>query len=57
MAMDEHDVKFASDLHGILRLQQAELRLLVSENHELRSRVNRLEEWVARIEGKLGEQV
>jgi uncharacterized small protein (DUF1192 family) len=57
MAMDEHDVKFASDMHGILRLQQAELTLLVSENKELRERINQLEDRIARIEGRLeGDQ-
>jgi cell division protein FtsB len=57
MAMDEHDIKFASDIHGILRLQQQELRLLVSENQELRARINQLEDRIARIEGRLeGDQ-
>jgi hypothetical protein len=50
--MDEHDVKFASDIHGILRLQQQELRLLVSENQELLARINLLEYWLAKVEAK-----
>jgi hypothetical protein len=57
MAMDEHDIKFASDMYGILRLQQAELTLLVSENKELRERINQLEDRIARVEGRLeGDQ-
>jgi hypothetical protein len=53
MAMDEHDVKFASDMHSILRIQQAELTLLVSENTEFRERINQLEDRIARVEGRL----
>jgi hypothetical protein len=37
----------------LLKLQQHELKLLVDENQELRDRINRLEEWLARVEAKL----
>jgi glutaredoxin-related protein len=51
--MDEHQIGFASDVYSLLKLQQHELKLLVDENQELRDRINRLEEWLARVEAKL----
>lgn len=50
--MDEHDVKFASDMYAILRIQQHEQQRLVAENEELRARINRLEEWLAKVEAE-----
>jgi ubiquinone biosynthesis protein UbiJ len=38
----------------LLKLQQHELKLLVDENQKLRDRINRLEEWLARVEAKTG---
>jgi cell division protein FtsB len=57
MAMDEHDVQLASDIHCIQRIQKQEIRQLVSENQELRERINQLEDRIARVEGRLeGDQ-
>jgi hypothetical protein len=51
--MDEHQIGFASDVYSLLKLQQHELKLLVDENQELRDRINRLEEWLARVDVKI----
>jgi hypothetical protein len=51
--MDEHQIGFASDVYSLLKLQQHELKLLVDENQKLRDRINRLEEWLARVDVKI----
>ncbi|GGO89094.1 hypothetical protein GCM10011348_46040 [Marinobacterium nitratireducens] len=50
---NEHHAEFASSTLSMLRLQQQEQSRLVAENEELRARINRVEEWLAKVEAKV----